>query len=94
MSGHDVGVHSAVSDHARFTPADADALVAAALACQWCLGRPSVVVVDENDDVDEDGGTATCECVGCGAVTRVGLERDQLLRLVLAPPAGVPVFFG
>lgn len=80
MTGH-------AQNTAWFEAGDAPTLVEASFACAYCLGRPSHVVVG----VSEADGHASCYCSSCHAYTDVGLNSDQVLRLRLAPPRGVPI---
>jgi hypothetical protein len=67
---------------ASFLPADEDLLVAAALACPWCL---SGEVAWRLGNVEhEDWAECDCEC--CGQAFVVHLSPEQALRLALAPP--------
>jgi hypothetical protein len=69
-------------DIARFLPQDPQELIAASLACAWCLHRAAHVRVER----DESTGVAVCTCGACGRTTRVALAPQQLMRLLLAPP--------
>jgi hypothetical protein len=70
-----------VDDVARFAADDVDALVAAVLACPYCLGRPAHVLVDDH----AHAARAVCGCELCAAQWTVALHPEQALRLVVAP---------
>jgi hypothetical protein len=71
-----------VDDVARGMAGEDDMIVAAALMCPYCLGHPAHVLV--NDRLE--GTDAMCACAQCGVRWSVGLDREQALRLLLAPP--------
>jgi hypothetical protein len=62
---------------AGFTMSDPDVLVVASLACQACLRRPVVVLVD----ADVHCPSALAHCPDCEEPTQVMLRPDQLVRL-------------
>lgn len=72
-------------DAARFLPDDHEALVAASFACPVCLRRPSYARLSAHHDVP----AASCACLPCARGWEVGLSGAQMLRLTLAPPAGL-----
>jgi hypothetical protein len=72
-------------DIARFRAGDPDLVVAASLACPWCLHKPTSVLLD----ADEHEPAATCFCADCSRSWTVALSVEQSLRLALAPPPGV-----
>jgi len=78
----------AVVERARFVVEDPDEVVAAATACRFCLRTAAAVEVCEDEG---DGGLATCHCVACATAADLALTHEQLLRLVLRPPAGMYV---
>ena len=65
-------------DLARFAPADPEPIVAAAFACPYCLGAPTLGVLVED--------AVHCACGPCEAEWDVALDDDQALRMQLAPP--------
>jgi hypothetical protein len=76
-----------VLEHARYRHEDPDELVAASLACRYCLRTASEVDVTE----DGFGGIARCYCPRCRTSGDVVLDLEQLLRLVLRSPPNVYV---
>jgi hypothetical protein len=67
---------------ASFLPADEDLLVAAALACPWCLSGEVEWRLGNLEHED----WAECECERCDRPFVVHLSPEQALRLALAPP--------
>jgi hypothetical protein len=67
---------------ASFLPADENLLVAAALACPWCLSGEVEWRLGNGEHED----WAECECASCGHPFVVHLSPQQALRLALAPP--------
>lgn len=68
---------------AHFRPEDDDRLVAASLACPWCLSADTswelrMVPFDEG---------AECRCRGCGQGWNLAVTSGQALRLALEPAA-------
>lgn len=76
-----------LDDVARFRPVDDGAVVAASFACPLCLRRASWVLLVS----DDAGGSAGCRCISCDVPWLVFMQRDQLLRMRLAPPPGLLV---
>jgi len=76
-----------IRDCARFRVEDHDEIVAASLACRFCLRTAVAVDVDR----DEFGGVARCHCQVCRAITTITLDHDQVLRLALRPPPNVHI---
>ena len=72
----------APADVARFTPRDPDVLVAASLACPFCLHEHEVIREDSLEGYDP---SVSCECPECDAKWRVYLTPEQALRLGLMP---------
>jgi hypothetical protein len=68
------------TDTARFRPDDPDALVAASLACPYCLGSESVHWHAALDGYDP---SVECSCGCCDEGWRVYLTPEQALRLGL-----------
>ena len=73
-------------DDARFTAADADALVVAACACPSCLRLPIVFLA-----AAAGGPTAECVCAMCRFAWRLHLDDDQAARLGARPPAELTI---
>jgi hypothetical protein len=69
-----------LADIARFRPEDPDALVAAALACPFCLRSDDVQWDDSLEGYDP---SVQCRCPSCQAGWRVYLAPEQALRLGL-----------
>jgi hypothetical protein len=76
-------------DVARFRPDEDDAMVMAALMCPYCLRRPAHVIVNHH----HEGGNAICACARCDLQWSVGLDAEQTLRLLMAPPQGLWMAF-
>jgi hypothetical protein len=76
---------SDVDDVARFAVGEDDMVVAAALMCPYCRGRPAQVLANDRCE----GADAMCACAQCGVQWSVALDRKQALRLLLAPPRGL-----
>jgi hypothetical protein len=74
-------------DVARFAAGDHPELVEASFCCQFCLRHAARVIVGAL----ETGGHAWCYCAVCHAHTEVELNAEQVTRLRLAPPRGVPI---
>lgn len=74
-----------MDDVARFRPEDPDQLVRASFACPLCLHEASMVRLPRGDD----DPVAQCACLPCHAGWEVALSPTQMLRLALAPPAGL-----
>jgi hypothetical protein len=74
-------------DLARFGPHDPDGVVAASLACPFCLHRPTECAVDATEILPY----AECWCEECGVPWIVHLDELQAFRLCLLPPIGVVV---
>jgi DNA-directed RNA polymerase subunit M/transcription elongation factor TFIIS len=70
----------ALADTARFRADDPAALVAASLACPFCLHDEGIEWHLEDDDYDP---SVTCHCPRCEEDWRVYLAPDQELRLGL-----------
>jgi hypothetical protein len=66
---------------ATYRADDPAELVAASLACPWCLGA----AVDYALDDAEHDASADCRCRACGHGWRLFLAPEQALRLALAP---------
>jgi hypothetical protein len=71
---------NSTADVARFTPQDPDVLVAASLACPFCLHEDDVVWTAALEGYDP---SVSCECPECDARWRVYLMPEQALRLGL-----------
>jgi hypothetical protein len=69
-----------LADIARFRPDDPDPLVAAALACPYCLRLDDVEWEDRLEGYDP---SVQCRCPSCQAQWRVYLAPEQVLRLGL-----------
>lgn len=69
-----------LSDVARFTSHDPDALVRAAFACPLCLCGEGVESAPALEGYDP---SVSCRCPTCRARWRVYLTPDQALRLGL-----------
>lgn len=67
---------------ATYRADDPDALVAASLACPWCLAGDVDYALHAEDPFDP---SADCRCHDCGHGWRLFLAPDQALRLALAP---------
>jgi hypothetical protein len=74
-----------LDDVARFSAGEDGPVVAAALMCPYCLGRPAQVLVTDR----LEGSDAICTCARCRVQWSVALDREQTLRLFLAPPRGL-----
>ncbi len=73
---------TSLDDSARFQPRDPAALVLASFACPLCLRRASRMSLI---DIDAERA-AKCRCTTCEAAWTVGMEAEQFLRVMLAPP--------
>ena len=69
------------SELASFRGDDDPCLVAAALACRFCLSGD----IEWSLAVDDFDGEVECRCRGCGDRRTVSLTFEQTLRLSLAP---------
>jgi len=72
---------------ARFRVEDRDEVVAASLACRFCLRHTVVADIDR----DDFGGIARCHCSVCHATTAIALTHEQVLRLALRPPMNIHI---
>jgi hypothetical protein len=77
-------------DVARFGAGDHPHLVEASFCCQLCLRAASLVFIEK--EAEGDNGCAWCYCDVCQIHTVVTLNREQLVRLHLAPPRDAPIF--
>ncbi len=67
---------------ATYRADDPAELVAASLACPWCLAA----AVEYDLEADEEwDASARCQCRDCGHGWRLFLAPEQALRLALAP---------
>lgn len=80
MPGRDSAGIAPLADIARFRPEDPDALVAAALACPFCLRAEDV---ESDDNLEGYDPSVQCRCPSCQERWRVYLAPDQALRLGL-----------
>jgi hypothetical protein len=71
-----------LDDVARFRPLEDGAVVLASLACPYCLHDPAHVLVNNRSD----SADAICACGHCDLQWSVALDRDQAMRLLMAPP--------
>jgi hypothetical protein len=75
-----------LTDAARFTVDDIDALVVASFACPYCLCTPSHATFN----LDEPNGSAVlCRCDECHRSWVVAVNVGQAMRLAIAPPEGL-----
>ena len=71
-----------VSRVASYRADDPAELVAASLACPWCLGARVDYRLEAAEEFD---ARADCRCRGCGHAWPLFLAPEQALRLALAP---------
>ncbi len=76
------GYTAGVSRVATYRADDPAELVAASLACPWCLAARVDYALDAEDPFD---ASADCRCRACGHGWRLFLAPEQALRLALAP---------
>jgi hypothetical protein len=69
-----------LTDVARFTAQDPDAVVAASFACPICLHDAGI---ERHASLDGYDPSVACECPDCDALWRVYLTPEQALRLGL-----------
>lgn len=75
-----------LTDAARFSVDDTDALVAASFACPYCLRTPTRATFN----LDEPNGSAvSCRCDECQGSWVVAVNVGQAMRLAIAPPEGL-----
>jgi hypothetical protein len=67
---------------ASYRADDPAALVAASLACPWCLAAAVDYALEAEDAFD---ASAACRCRACDHAWRLFLAPEQALRLALAP---------
>jgi hypothetical protein len=79
-----------LADVARFGPAEDATLIEACFCCPYCLRSPTEVMLDVHL-TGVHGGDALCTCEFCAVLWRVGLDGDQVLRMAVAPPAGLAI---
>ena len=75
-----------LTDVARFRPEDPDELVAASLACPFCLGGEDIRWEGRLGGYDP---SVRCQCPGCEQQWQVFLAPEQALRLGLMDPAHI-----
>ena len=76
------GYTAPVSRVATYRADDPAELVAASLACPWCLAAAVDYVLEADDVLDASAG---CRCRACGHAWPLFLAPEQALRLALAP---------
>jgi hypothetical protein len=75
-----------LSDAARFSVDDTDALVTASFACPYCLRTPSAAVFNYEEP---NGSAVLCSCDECDANWVIAVNVGQAMRLAIAPPEGL-----
>jgi hypothetical protein len=84
VHGEDRGV--ILTDAARFSVDDTDALVTASFACPYCLRTPSTAVFNYEEP---NGSAVLCRCDECHANWVIAVNVGQAMRLAIAPPEGL-----
>jgi hypothetical protein len=75
-----------LTDAARFSVDDMDALVTASFACPYCLRTPSTAVFNYEEP---NGSAVLCHCDDCQANWVIAVNVGQAMRLAIAPPEGL-----
>jgi hypothetical protein len=75
-----------LTDAARFSVDDTDALVAASFACPYCLRTPATAIFNYEEP---NGSAVLCHCDECQANWVIAVNVGQAMRLAIAPPEGL-----